>query len=143
MHSNTNKLGYHTFGAKMELNILYNETTGIVMCKVVGDIVKENIHTTIIEGIKVGNQHGSNRLLFDIKECAVGQSLAEGLAAMENIAKLPGMTYLHRTAVLFDPAKYPAERAHFIENVVNNRPNPAYRVFTQEKAAIEWLRDSK
>jgi hypothetical protein len=127
----------------MELNILFNETTGIVMAKAIGDIVKENIHTTIIEGINAGNRHGSNRLLFDITECAVGQSLAEGLAAMENIAKLPGMTYLHRVAIIFDPAKYPSERAHFIENVVNNRPNPAYRVFTAEKAAIDWLLAAK
>ncbi|MBI1286825.1 MAG: hypothetical protein GC178_04530 [Flavobacteriales bacterium] len=123
----------------MQLTILYDADTAIVRATPVAAITKENVRKTIQRALKVANDHDCLLLFFDIRKCLLGQSLTQGLNTMSHLMDIPGMTFKHKTAVIFDPERYPTERAEFIENVVNNRANPAFRIFLNEDEAVRWL----
>lgn len=123
----------------MNLTVQYHENVDLVEAVPAAEITKENVWKTIEEALKVAKNHGCLRLLFDIRQCPIGQSMTQGLSTMNNLMAIPGMTYKHRTAVIFDPSTYPTERAEFIENVVNNRANPAFRIFASREGALAWL----
>ncbi len=123
----------------MELNITYLEEYNVMEATPVADITKENVWRTIKETLVACRQHECFNILYDIRKCKLGQSTAQSLATMGDLRQLPGMTFRHRTAVVYNPELYPTERAEFVENVVNNRANPAYRIFLDKRAALKWL----
>ena len=123
----------------MELTVTYNAEQQIVVATPIGSMNKANVLKTFNEALKLSNKENCFSLLFDIRMCPLNQTQTEALSVMSDLTKLPGMTYRHRNAVVFNPENYPADRAEFIENVVNNRANPAYRVFTTIDSAKEWL----
>ncbi|MCF8462074.1 MAG: hypothetical protein K9G46_15235 [Flavobacteriales bacterium] len=123
----------------MELTVTYNLEQHIVIATPIGVINKKNVLKTFVEALKLSKKESCFNLLFDIRLCPLGQSMTDGLRLMSNLTSIPGMTFRHRTAVVFNPENYPIDRATFIENVINNRANPAYRVFTTIDAATKWL----
>lgn len=123
----------------MELTITYNPEQQLVISTPIGPINKGNVLKTFEQTLKIAHKENCFNLLFDIRQCPLGQSMADGLTLMSNLTSISGMTFKHRSALVFNPENYPTERAEFIENVVNNRANPAYRVFIDMEKAIVWL----
>jgi hypothetical protein len=88
---------------------------------------------------------GSIRMLFvpGMTDCPEGQSIFQGFTDMQNLQLTTGITYRHRCAIVYNPDLYTEERARFIETVVTNRPNPVFRMFTNKRDAMKWLKECK
>jgi hypothetical protein len=77
--------------------------------------------------------------LFDIRNCPIKQTLLDGFQGMRNLKDSTGLDLTYKIAVVYNPDIYPKERAQFIENVVENRANPTYKMFTDIDEAMAWL----
>lgn len=124
----------------MQLFGYYDTSRDIVAIRAVGPVTKENARKTAQEALELSRQNNCFRLLFDLRECEEGQSIIRGFETMENMEKSIGLSSDYKCAVVYDPEKYSPERAKFIENVATNRPNPAFRMFTNMDQAIHWLK---
>ncbi|MDZ4845019.1 MAG: STAS/SEC14 domain-containing protein [Chitinophagales bacterium] len=101
----------------------------------------ENVRKTTGLALQLAKEHGSNRLLFDISKMKLGQSSLQGFLDMKNMGATTGLMIENKCAVVYNPATYPTERAGFIEALVTNRPNPAFKMFKSCEAAIQWLKE--
>lgn len=126
----------------MELKISYSKQLDVVIATPVASITKENVWKTIRETLEVCDQNNCFNIVYDVRQCKLGQSTTQSLQTMGNLGNFPGMTFKHRTAVVYNPKLYPTERAEFVENVINNRANPAYRIFIDYDDAMKWLIES-
>lgn len=112
---------------------------GIIVTTPVAKITVENVRTTVDKALMLSKKHNCNLLLFDIRGCPVGQTLLDGFQGMSSMKESVGLNYNYKIAVIYDPKIYPRERAEFIENVVANRANPKFRMFTDFKEGESWL----
>lgn len=99
----------------------------------------ENVRTTVNKALELSKLHRCPQLLFDIRKCPIRQTLLEGFEGMSDLRKSIGLELSFKIAIVYDPAVYPTERAQFIENVVVNRANPAFRMFSDYDEALAWL----
>jgi hypothetical protein len=127
----------------IEVTSLYNEEQGIIITTPVGEITMENVKTTVNEALKLSKVHHCNLLLFDIRKCSARQTLLDGFQGMRDMKSTTGLDYGHKIAVIYNPQFYPEERAQFIENVVTNRANPKFRMFTDIAEGTNWLLNYK
>lgn len=127
----------------MELTVYYDYENHIVIAIPAGPVTTENIKTTTAKAIEFSKQYDCNFMLFDIRECKVGQSLMQGFYDMQDMRKTTGLSIAHKCAIVYDPVKYPENRAEFIENVVANRPNPTIKMFKTTEEAHQWIRELK
>ena len=124
----------------MELSVYYDERKNIVVAIPVGSVTTDNVKKTIVKALEISKKNNCLDLLFDISKCQVDRGIIEGFNDMQNVQQLTGITFMHKCAVIYNPEIYPDERARFIENVVTNRPNPDYKMFTNSEEAIKWLK---
>jgi len=127
----------------MELTVYYDYENDIVITVPIGDVTTENVKTGAMKALEFSTQYNCNYLMFDIRQCKEAQPIIQGYYDMKDMAKTTGLTPSHKCAVVYDPGKYPEERAQFIENVIANRPNPTLKMFKTTEAAHEWLRELK
>ena len=124
----------------MKLTAYYDRENEVVFAVADGQVTTENLKATTRKALELSKKHNCYHLLFDITKCTESQSILQGFLDMENMEKTTGLTFKHKCAVIYNPAIYPNERARFIENVVTNRINPDFKMFTRQQKALAWLR---
>ena len=127
----------------MELTTYYDTDNQVVVLEAEGPVTRENIKVTARKALELSNTHICNYILFDLTKCPESQSIFQGYDAMKNMELTTGITRNLKCAVVYNPSIYPEERAKFIENVVMNRPNPFYSMFTSRQDAFVWLKSYK
>lgn len=127
----------------MELTVYYDYENHVVIAVPAGPVTTENVKTTATKAIEFSKQYDCNFMLFDIRNCREGQPLIQGFYDMQDAGKTTGLSIFHKCAIVYDPVKYPDDRAQFIENVVANRPNPTIKMFKTTEAAHGWIRELK
>ncbi len=123
----------------MELTAYYDNDNKIVFAKPIGEVTTINAKETTKKALELSKEYNCNSLLFDIRQCFLGQSIIEGFEAMSKIGETIGLTSNYKCAVVYDPNNFPDERANFIENVVKNRTNYNFKLFTGPEEALTWL----
>lgn len=123
----------------MKLTLKHDPHLNIVVAKPEGDVNQKNVTQTIIKTLELSSEKGCSRLLFDITECPIGQSLGEAFDGLINLQKTTGLSSSYRTAIIYNPIKFPVERAKFVEDVIANRGNLFFKTFNEEEEAISWL----
>lgn len=124
----------------MELTAYFDQGNKVIVVESVGEVNTENIKATATKALELSKQHNNNLLLFDITKCSVGQSATQGFQDMQNMSETTGLTLDYKSAIVYDPNIYPTDRARFIENVVFNRGNQRFKVFTDRHEALKWLK---
>ena len=127
----------------MELVSKYDEVNNVVITEGSGEVDSEFVRSAALRAKKVAVDFDCHHFLFDIRKCYVMRSLVAGFQDMSNLGETTGLSLRDRVAVLFSPSSYPEDRARFIENVVTNRSNPVYKMFTDKQSAIDWLKSTE
>jgi hypothetical protein len=127
----------------MEFVTEFDEVNKIVITEGTGEVNSEYVRTAAAEAMKIAGEHDCHNFLFDIRPAYVVRSLVAGFQDMSNLGETTGLSLRDRVAVLFSPSSYPEDRARFIENVVTNRSNPVYKMFTDKQSAIDWLKSTE
>jgi hypothetical protein len=127
----------------MELTAYFDEENNVVVTTPVGEVTLENVKATTREALILSEKHTCYSLLFDIRQCPIGQSLSDGFWVMQDMKETLGLDYRYRVAIVYNPEIYPQERAQFIENVVVNRGNPNFKLYIELDQALAWLRQVK
>ena len=116
------------------------ETFNIVIAKPIASITAHNVKKTLHKAIPIANSKNCNSILVDITDCPIGETLLEGFNLMSNFSTNTNTPLDFKIAVLFNPKLYPEERALFIEEIVSQKPNSTFRVFSDRFFAINWLK---
>ena len=125
---------------KMEVICNYDKTSSAVIVTTLdAEITNANLRVVVAAGLEAAKKNQSSKLLFDVRDNRPGQSLMDGWYSMQQLSGFTGLTENFRCAVVYDPERYPETRAEFMENVVKNRPNPPFRMFTDFDEALKWL----
>jgi len=127
----------------MEVTVYYDNESDVVVTVPKGDITTENVKTGASKALELSKEHNCNYMLFDIRECREAQPVVQGYYDMQDVEKTTGISKHHKCAIVYDPVKYPDDRAQFIENVVSNRPNPMFKMFTSTEDAHSWIQSVK
>lgn len=123
----------------MNITYHFDEENKIIVITPIGQVNYHNVKETTSVALEVSKQKKCFLLLFDIRKCPVGQGISEAFETIKDLDDVLGLSFLHKTAVIFDPSIYPKERASFIELVVTNRPNPKYKMFSNYEHGVSWL----
>ena len=124
----------------MEIRCDYDkEKMAVIVTTIDAEITNQNLKVVVATGIEAAKEHKCSHLLFDVRQNRPGQSLMDGWYSMQQLTEFTGLSSDFRCAVVYDPEKYPASRAEFMESVVGNRPNPPFRMFTDFDEAMNWL----
>jgi len=124
----------------MNISICYDEAEKAVIATPADEINNENVRLAASKALELSREHDCRRILFDIRKCTIGQTQIEAFFFMKEMGEKAGFSVEQRIAIVYDPELYPAERAEFIENVVVNRVNPPFRMFTSMGEALRWLK---
>ena len=123
----------------MEVKVKYEKTKHIIVSTSVGEITAESVKEMFKTTLEVSDKYNCNNLLLDMTACWATQPIFKAYDLGVKLTINTGLTSQHRCALIYDSALYPTERAKFIENVINNRPNPIFKIFEDRKEGRKWL----
>lgn len=123
----------------MEVKVKYEKTKHLIDSTSVGEITTESVKEMFKMTLEVSDKYNCNNLLLDMTACWATQPIFKAYDLGTKLTINTGLTSQHRCALLYDSALYPTERANFIENVINNRPNPIFKIFEDQKEGRKWM----
>jgi hypothetical protein len=128
----------------MEATAYYDRDNNIVVVAGEGssELTTERVKHATALAMKVAMEHQCTNLLFDITMMKESQSIIQLFMDMSNISLTTGLSSEYKCAVLYNPATYSPNRAELVVIVVKNRPNPPFKMLTNRKEAVEWLKGS-
>ena len=102
-----------------------------------GDLSPEDLRTQIVESIRLGWEHATDRLLIDDEQLTSAFSAIDLVSLVDAYAEM-GLSQRTRIAVLLPTSPHSARTMQFYETAARNR---AYnlRVFPGRVAAQLWL----
>lgn len=127
----------------MDIKGHFDNDLQIVVVECEALINRKNFQRAMTEGHRVAVESNCTEMFFDLYKCPIDQSLIEAFLMMKDIRKTTGVSSKYRLAALINSNTFPASRARFIENVVNNRSNPRVLFFTRQEEAVAWLHMGK
>jgi len=127
----------------MEATAHYDRENNIVLISGEGssELTTEKVKHATALAMKVAVEHKCTNLLFDITMMREAQSIIQLFTDMSNISLTTGLGSEYKCAVFYNPATYSPNRAELVEIVVKNRPNPPFKMFTNRKEAVDWLKE--
>jgi hypothetical protein len=89
---------------------------------------------------KVCEEHDCRRILVDVRQVTQIAPFIDAYMLARDFRKLTGLDISYACAFLYDPAKYPADRARTIELTAKNWDGIRMRTFASRDEAIAHLR---
>ena len=107
---------------------------GVVWLRIRGSVSAKLGDAIMAEAIKTGIDNGCHRLLYDMREARLGESISNLYDRPEQ-AQVLGFDRTHRAAMLCSGID---EKVEFLETVARNR-GFQFRIFTDEAECLAWL----